>query len=420
LRAPGKQAVSWVLYDVANSAFSTAVMAGFFPIFFKEYWNAGVDASVSTFRLGVTNSTASLAVALLAPILGAVADAGGSRRRFLVTFAVLGAGMTALLFFVGEGQWLVAAAVYMAALLGFSGSIVFYDSLLVAVASRERADIVSAVGFAAGYLGGGVLFAVAVWMTLSPDTFGLAGEAEAVRVSFLAVAVWWIAFTIPLALWVREQAAAGQRDTPAASEGLGDLRETFRHLRRYRLAFLFLIAYFFYIDGIHTIVRMAVDYGLSLGFDTASLITALLIVQFVGFPAALAFGRLAERVGARRAILAGIGAYVFICLWGARMQESWEFYTLAVGIGLFQGGVQSLSRSYFSRLIPRERAAQFFGFYNTIGRFSAVVGPLLMGAVSYFTGNPRLSMVSVIILFAVGGTLLYRLPPAEAVSRPAS
>jgi UMF1 family MFS transporter len=418
LRKVDPAAASWVLYDVANSAFSTVVMAGFFPVFFKQYWSGGVDATLSTFRLGITNSTASLVVALFAPLLGAVADAGASRKRFLLFFAAVGGATTSILFFVGEGQWQVAAAVYVMALLGFSGSIVFYDSLLVAVARPERADFVSAVGFAAGYLGGGILFAVNVWMTLAPGTFGLTGASEAVRVSFLTVAAWWIAFTIPLSVWVREQPAARRPDAGTTHEGLGALKETFRHLRRYRLAFLFLIAYFFYIDGIHTIVRMAVDYGLSLGFDTGSLITALLIVQFVGFPAALAFGRLAERTGARRAILFGIAAYALICLWGARMTATWEFYTLAVGIGLVQGGVQSLSRSYFSRLIPRQRAAQFFGFYNTVGRFSAVIGPILMGSVSYLTGSPRLSMVSVIILFAVGATLLYRLPSAEELARP--
>jgi UMF1 family MFS transporter len=385
-------------------------MAGFFPIFFKQYWSAGVDASVSTFRLGVTNSAASLVVAVLAPVLGAVADAGGNRRRFLLAFASLGATMTALLALIAQGQWAAAAVVYVLALLGFSGSIVFYDALLVAVARPERADFISALGFAAGYLGGGLLFAVNVWMTLSPGTFGLTGGDAAVRASFVTVSVWWVAFTVPLAMWVREQAAAGAGSTRATHEGIRELRETLKHLRRYRLAFMFLLAYFFYIDGIHTIVRMAVDYGLSIGFDTRDLITALLVVQFVGFPAALAFGHLARTTGARRAVLAGIGAYALICLWGARMTHTWEFYTLAVGIGLFQGGVQSLSRSYFSRLIPRERAAQFFGFYNTVGRFSAVIGPVLMGAVSYFTHSPRLSMLSILILFAVGATLLFRLP----------
>lgn len=407
-----KPTKSWILYDVANSAFSTAVMAGFFPIFFKQYWSAGVDPTLSTFRLGVTNSLASLLVALLAPMLGAVADAGGTRRKYLLAFAALGATMTALLFLIAQGQWTAAAVVYVLALLGFSGSIVFYDSLLVAVARPERVDFVSAVGFAAGYLGGGLLFAINVWMTLAPKTFGLDGADQAVRASFLTVAVWWVAFSVPLAMWVREQAAAAQ-PAPGRSrvrEGMEELLETVRNVKRYRLVFLFLIAYFLYIDGVHTIVRMAVDYGLSLGFDSTSLITALLIVQFVGFPAAIVFGKAAQRTGARPAILFGIGVYAAICLWGYRMTHTWEFYALAVTIGLVQGGVQSLSRSLYSRLIPPERAGQFFGFYNTVGRFSAVLGPVLMGWVSYATGNPRLSMFAVMALFIVGAALLLRVP----------
>jgi UMF1 family MFS transporter len=348
--------------------------------------------------------------AWLAPTLGAIADAGGARRRYLLVFAALGATATALLFLVAQGQWVAAGVVYVLSLLGFSGSIVFYDSLLVAVSRPDHADMVSAVGFAAGYLGGGLLFALNVWMTLAPDTFGLSGADEAVRVSFLTVAVWWVAFSVPLAAWVREQAAAAGPARSSVREGFRELAETARGLRRYRLAFLFLVAYFIYIDGVHTIVRMAVDYGLSLGFDSGSLIAALLLVQFVGFPAALAFGRIAERVGAKKAILAGIVAYVGICLWGYRMAHAWEFYALAVAIGLVQGGVQSLSRSYYSRLIPRERAAQFFGFYNAVGRFSAILGPMLMGLVGYATGNPRLSMFAVMSLFVVGGAILYRLP----------
>ncbi len=409
-RSFGRPTISWVLYDVGNSAFSTVVMAGFFPIFFKQYWGAGVDPTLSTLRLGAINSSASLIVALMAPVLGAIADAGGARRKYLLAFAVLGSTMTALLFLVAQGQWMAAAVVYVLALLGFSGSMVFYDSLLVAVSTPQRADFVSAVGFAAGYLGGGLLFALNVWMTISPGTFGLSGADDAVRASFLIVAVWWVGFSIPLAIWVREQAAAAAPGSSRVREGFSELADTLRHLRRHRLTFMFLAAYFLYIDGVHTIVRMAVDYGLSLGFGTTSLISALLLVQFVGFPAAIVFGKMAERTGAKRAILAGLVVYAAICLWAYRMTHTWEFYCLAAAIGLVQGGVQSLSRSYFSRIIPRERAAQFFGFYNTVGRFSAVLGPLLMGWVGYATGNPRLSMLAIMVLFIAGGVLLYRLP----------
>jgi len=224
--------------------------------------------------------------------------------------------------------------------------------------------------------------------------------------------VWWAVFTIPLALYVREAAATAPRGSVVA-EGLSQLAETLRQLRRHRMVFLFLLAYWFYIDGVHTIVRMAVDYGLALGFGSKHLISALLLVQFVGFPASLAYGKIAQRVGARRAILGGIGVYVLISFWGFRLTHMWEFYALAVAIGLVQGGVTSISRSYFSRLIPSDRSAQFFGFYNTVGRFSAVLGPVLMGAVSYATGNPRYSMLAVTMLFVVGAFLFTRVRESE-------
>jgi UMF1 family MFS transporter len=385
-------------------------MAGFFPIFFKEYWSAGVDVTVSTFRLGLANSGASLAVALLAPVLGALADAGGRRVRFLGAFAAVGIAMTVGLFFVGQGQWRVAALVYVAAVVGFSGSMVFYDSLLVVVAPPGHRDRVSALGFAVGYLGGGLLFALNVAMTLKPALFGLADGAAAVRASFLTVAVWWAVFTIPLLTSVREVHAPPSTPRGYRADGLRELAATFRHLRSLRPALLFLVAYWFYIDGVHTIVRMAVDYGLSIGFPRQSLITALLLVQFVGFPASLAFGRLADRSGVKAGIFVALGVYLVITVWAARMSSSWEFYLLAGGIGLVQGGVNALSRSCYARLIPEKSAAQFYGFYNALGRFSAVLGPVLMGGVGLLTDNPRMSILSVSAFFLVGALVLARVP----------
>jgi UMF1 family MFS transporter len=399
---------SWALYDWASSAFATTVMAGFFPLFFKQFWCAGVDASVSTLRLGVASSAASVVVAVSAPVLGAVADGSAARRVFLLWLAGAGVAATGCLYLVPEGRWLAAAVVYVLAILGFSGANVFYDSLLVFVAPPGHRDYVSAFGFALGYLGGGVLFAANVLMTLYPSAFGLTGPQQAVRVSFLTVSLWWAVFSIPLAVSVRE----GRAKVPALDaggrvrEGLGELLATFRRVRELRQVWTFLLAYWLYIDGVHTIVRMAVDYGLALGFPSNSLIVALLITQFVGFPAALVFGRLGERAGARTGILAGIAVYVGVALWGYRMASVWEFYVLAGVIGLVQGGVQSLSRSFYARLIPPGQSAQFFGFYNTLGRFAAVLGPLLMGGVSYTTGNPRLSIFAIVVLFVAGGLLL--------------
>lgn len=401
---------AWAMYDWANSAFSTTVMAGFAPILFKEYWGAGADASETSFRLGLTNSLSSLLIALMAPALGAVADAGGARKRFLLVATGISVIATAALATIGRGAWESASLVFGIGVVGFSACMIFYDALLMDVSTPETSDRVSARGFALGYLGGGVLFAVNVCMTLKPHWFGLPDATAAARVSFLTVAVWWALFSIPLFRHVHER---GERATPSPAlatirAGFSQLAETFGHLRRHREAFLFLVGYWLYIDGVSTIVRMAVDYGISLGFPSSALIGALLLTQFVGFPASILFGRIGERFGARAGIFIAIAVYIGICLWGYRLAHVWEFYALATAIGLVQGGINSLSRSLFSRLSPHDRSAQFFGFYNTVGRFSAVLGPVLMGAVSKRTGNPRLSMLALTVLFIAGAMFLAR------------
>lgn len=415
-----RPASAWALYDWANSAFSTTVMAGFFPVLFKQYWCAGVDAAESSYRLGLANSISSLAIALVAPALGAVADAGASRKAFLLASAAVGIAATAMLFFVGSGAWTPAAVLYVIAVFGFSASMIFYDALLIDVSTPETSDFVSSYGFALGYLGGGLLFAINILMYRMPERFGLADATSAARWSFLTVAAWWALFSIPLARVVRERAgpqrALGRQDPRAARAGLHSLVDTFRHLRRYRTVLMFLMGYWFYIDGVSTIVRMGIDYGLSLGFSAGTLISALLMIQFVGFPTTIAFGRMAERFGARTGILVAIVFYILICVWGYRIQSAWEFFVLAGAIGLAQGGINSLSRSFYSRLIPADESAQFFGYYNTIGRFSAVLGPWVMGAVSLATGNPRLSMLALILFFVVGGAFLLRVP-ARATER---
>lgn len=419
--APTNRAIrSWAMYDWANSAFSTTVMAGFVPVLFKGYWCTGVSASESSFRLGLINSIASLTVALLAPALGAIADAGGNRKRFLLVCTATSVLATAWLATVGQGQWMMAAVAFGIGVVGFSAAMIFYDSLLVDVSTPETSDRISARGFALGYLGGGVLFALNVFMAQKPAWFGLSDATAAARVSFVTVAVWWAVFSIPLFRNVREHHVARARNSDAHSQGqalrgrgalragLVQLLDTFHHLRRHRNAFVFLLGYWFYIDGVHTIVRMAVDYGISLGFPSSALILSLLLTQFVGFPAAILFGRIGERFGARTGIFIAIGVYAGICLWGYRLEHIWEFYALATAIGLVQGGINSLSRSLFSRLTPPERSAQFFGFYNTVGRFSAVLGPVLMGVVARTTGNPRLSMLALMVLFAIGAMFLAR------------
>lgn len=410
-----KRAVlAWALYDWANSAFATTVMAGFFPVFFKEYWSSGTDVTVSTFQLGAANSLASIVVAVLAPLLGAVADRGRFRKRFLLLFALLGIVMTAGLAAVEHGEWQIAAALYVLAAIGFSGSIIFYDSLLVTVADPATMDSVSSLGYALGYLGGGLLFALNVAMTLFPQAFGLSGAAEAIRLSFLSVALWWTLFSIPLFLGVREhRAVSALSPASAVREGWKQLRQTFAAVRRLRVVFVFLVGYWLYIDGVDTIVRMAVDYGMSLGFRSQSLIVALLITQFVGFPAALAFGWVGRKWGAKRGIFICLGVYLGVTLWGYGMDRESEFFVLAAVIGLVQGGIQALSRSLYTRLIPPGQSAEFFGFYNLLGKFAAVAGPLLMGWAALLTGNPRSSILSISVLFVLGGVMLARVDEKE-------
>ncbi|MDQ2697023.1 MAG: MFS transporter [Pseudomonadota bacterium] len=413
-RPDWRKALAWAFYDWANSAFATTVMAGFFPVFFKQYWSAELPAAESTFWLGAGNSLASLVIVVLAPVLGAIADRGSAKKRFLLFFSAMGIVMTGCLYWVAQGHWGVAVTLYALGVIGFSGANIFYDALIVGVAEERKLDFVSALGFSLGYLGGGVLFAVNVVMTLHPDWFGLADRTTAVQVSFVTVAVWWAVFSVPVFLFVPEPRGAGRvRGLAAVRAGFAQLRHTLKEIRRLRMVALFLAAYWLYIDGVDTIVRMAVDYGLALGFAADGLILALLIVQFVGFPAALAFGKIGERLGARTGIFIGIGAYIGITFWGYFMTEPWEFYALATAIGLVQGGIQSLSRSLYARIIPPDKSGEFFGFYNMLGKFAAVIGPVLMGWVGVMTGSPRASILSLLLLFGAGGLLLWRVDEAE-------
>jgi len=414
MRLNTKPIISWSLYDWANSAFATTVMAGFFPVFFKSYWSVGADVTASSFRLGLGNSIAGIVIMLLAPLLGAIADKGGARKKFLLFFTFMGVIMTAGLYFVEKGAWELAVLLYVVASIGFNGGTIFYDALIVVVAPKDKLDVVSALGFALGYLGGGLLFALNVVMTLWPQVFGLADAARAVQVSFVMVAVWWAVFSIPVMLFVREPPASGRHSTlQLVRDGARQLLVTFHEIRRLRMLFVFLIAYWCYIDAVDTIIRMAVDYGLSLGFQAQNLIVALLITQIVGFPAALVFGKLGERLGAKTGIFIGIACYIAITLWAMRMDRVVEFYILAAAIGLVQGGIQSLSRSLYASMIPVDKSAEFFGFYNMLGKFATVLGPVLMGAVGLLTGSPRLSLLAVVALFIIGAVILYLVDTAE-------
>jgi len=406
-RHASRPVLAWAMYDWANSVFSVTVISAFFPLFLKQYWSAGVDATTSTFQLGVANAAGGVVVAFLSPMLGAISDQGGTRKRFLALFTTLAIAMTAGLPFVARGDAWIAIVLYAMAGVGFSGATAFYDALIVDVASMRRIHQVSALGFALGYLGGGVLFAINVAMTLWPAYFGLDNAADAVKVSFGLVALWWALFSIPLFLFVRE-APARSTGTSAtvARAGLRQLAQTLREARRWREVTVFLVASWLYLDGVGTIARMAVDYGLAIGLGERDLIVALLITQFIGFPAALAFGRLGNRFGARPMILLGLAAYVFAAVWSYFMRFAWEFYVLACLVGLVQGGVQLLSRSFFARIIPPAQSAEFFGFYNMVGRVATVVGPLLVGITAIATGSSRASILVIVVLFVAGGALL--------------
>jgi len=398
---------SWAFYDWANSAFATVVMAGFFPVLFKEYWNTGVSVTESTFRLGLVSSLASLLIVLMAPVLGAIADCLGRRKGMLLAFAFLGIVMTAGLYLVGAGEWWLAAVLYVMALVGFSGANIFYDALLPFVSEPADLDRTSALGFSLGYLGGGLLLALNVLMTLYPDAFGLEDATAAIRISFVMVAAWWLVFSLPLVLNVSEPGnSPGKVPATVLKAGFSRVFKTLHEVRQLRNVWLFLIAYWLYIDGVDTVVRMAVDYGLSLGFDHKHLILALLITQFTGFPAALVFGRLGTRFGPRPGIFVALVIYILVTVGGAVMDDVSEFYFLAFAIGLAQGGIQALSRSLYARMIPRERAAEFFGFYNMLGKFAAILGPFMMGWVAALTGSPRLGILSLLILFLSGALVL--------------
>jgi UMF1 family MFS transporter len=404
------------MYDWANSAFATTIMAGFFPIFFKQFWSFGTDAIATTAKLGFANAVAGIVIALSAPVLGAIADRGRARKKILLAFALMGIVATSSLYLVAKGQWQMAAALYVLAIIGFSGGNIFYDALLTAVASEKKIDMISSMGYSLGYLGGGILFAFNVWMTLQPEAFGLPTAAEAVRLSFLSVGLWWMIFSIPLIIFVKEPGAAPDKFTSKIiKDGISQLKNTFREIRHLKNIFLFLAAYWLYIDGVDTIIVMAINYGLSIGFQSQDLILALLITQFIGFPSAIAFGFMGEKMGTKRAIFAALAVYLLIPLWGACMQQKWEFYLLAITVGLVQGGIQALSRSFFARLIPADKSAEYFGFYNMIGKFATVIGPLLIGGTGLWISAmgfssllaTRFSILSVSLLFLAGGILFY-------------
>ncbi len=398
---------AWGLSAWANHAFITTVAVGLFPIFFDKYWAPGLPGTTSTFYLGLTNSSANFAVMLIAPWLGALADRRGQKKFWFGLFTVLGVLATARLALVGGGHWQLALLMYGLGSLGFWAGSSFQDALITQVAEPRESNRVSAFGFALGYLGGGLLFLLNVLLVVHPAWFGLRDAPAAMRAAFLAVSVWWLLFSLPLFRYVPEAAPVAERTS------WHELVETVRRVLSDRPVLTFLLGYWLYIDGISTVQLMAVDFGTKLGFPSNALITALLLVQFISFPCALLFGRLGDRIGTRRAIYLGLGVFVALTAYAYFMRSVAQFYVLASIVGTVQGGVQALSRSYFMRLIPRERSGEYFGFYNMLAKFAAVLGPAAMGVVAVTTGNQRLSILVLILFFVVGGWLLSRVRAVE-------
>ena len=407
-----KEVLSWALYDWANSAFATTVMAGFFPIFFKSYWAGELSGPESSAWLGTANSISGLAIVCIAPFLGALADITNKKKLFLGLFAFLGIITTGSLFFIAQGMWLTAMSVYIFACIGFSGGNVFYDSLLINVSSTENRNRVSALGYSLGYLGGGFLFVLNVAMYQSPEFFGLKSITEAVLFSFLSVSVWWGFFSIPILKYVKENSSSKIeiKITYLITQSFQRVLSTFKDIRKYKTLSLFLLAYWLYMDGVDTIVRMALAYGADIGLEASDMILALIITQFVGFPATILYGILGDRFGLKLMLSIGIIGYIFVTIFSIFITNISGFYFLAFTIGLFQGGVQSISRTIFSQLIPAEKSAEFFGFYNLVGKSAVVLGPILVGWVAYTFDNPDYGILSLLLLFIPGLLVLWMVP----------
>lgn len=405
-----KEVISWAFYDWANSAFATTVIAGFFPIFFKSFWANSLSDTESTALLGLANSLSGFFILIFAPFLGALADITFRKKYMLVFFMLIGAGSTASFFFIYEGYWMIAVIAYILASIGFSGGNIFYDSLIIDVSNDQSRNQVSAFGYAMGYLGGGILFVVNVLMYLQPNIFGLASEIDAVLFSFLSVAIWWSIFTLPLIKFVIERKGEITSLSLASTVKNSFFRviNTFKEIRQYKNLFYFLVAYWLYMDGIDTVVRMALAFGSDIGLASSELIVALIITQFIGFPSTIFFGLLAERFGLKILLYIGIGIYILICFGGLVISTIFGFYLLAGVIGLVQGGVQSVSRAVFSKMVPDGKDSEFFGFYNLVGKSAVIFGPMMMGLVSYLFSDPRAGIISLLILF-IPGLLVLRM-----------
>ena len=408
---------AWAMYDWANSAFMTTIVAAVFPIYFHTVAGANLDPAEASFRFAAATTIALAVVAVLSPILGAVADFAGIKKQMLGSFLGLGVIATACMFFIEQGDWQLGVGLFILGNIGAAGSFVFYDSLLPHIASHREIDRVSTAGYALGYLGGGLLLTINLAWIQRPELFGIEGQGLATRLSFLSVAFWWLGFSIPLFRKVTEPARRLEADEQIGGKPFRSafvrLGETLREIRCYKQAFLMMLAFLVYNDGIGTIIRMATTYGTEIGLAQESLITALLLVQFVGIPFAFAFGQCATRIGAKRAIFVALSVYMGISVFAYYMTTALEFYILALLVGMVQGGSQALSRSMFASMIPRYKSSEFFGFFGVFEKFAGIGGPAVFAFMIWSTGSSRNAILSVIVFFIVGAALLAKVDVEE-------
>lgn len=406
---------SWVLYDWANSAYTMTVTSTILPLYFKMVFeNGGGTGTVSTAYWGYANSFATLIIAILAPVLGTIADYRGYKMSFFKIFTLLGIVFTALLAIVPSTYWLLLLVFYIITAIGFGGSNTFYDSFLVDVTEEKRMDRVSTTGYAMGYIGSTIPFIICMAFVILAqyEVLPLAIDT-ACKIAFVITALWWGAFTIPMLKNVRQVYGIPVEPNPMG-KSIKRILNTFKNIKAHKTVFLFLMAYFFYIDGVDTIIKMATSYGADLGISTTNLLVILLATQFVAFPFALLYGKLSEKYQGKTLLYVGILIYTIICIYAYFLDSVLDFWILAMLVGTSQGGIQALSRSYFGKLVPKEKANEFFGFYNIFGKFAAIMGPFLVGFVTQLTGRTNNGVFSIIILFVIGGLLLIRVPESKS------
>jgi MFS transporter, UMF1 family len=400
---------AWALYDFANSTFWTTIVAAVFPIYFQRVAAAGLPPHLATSRYMLASTVAICIVAITAPILGAFADTRRVKKPLLGVFMAIGAGATAAMYGIHEGDWKLALVLFVIGNVGVASSIVFYDSLLPHVARPDEMDRVSSAGYAMGYLGGGVLLAVNLAMIQQPQWFGISDAGVATRLAFVSVAVWWVLFSWPLFRRVAEPSVpvqARMRPGAALAQTFRQLGQTFREIRQYKQAFLLLLAFFLYNDGIQTIIRVATIYGSEIGIDQSALISALMLVQFIGVPCSFAFGALAGRIGPKMAVMLGLAAYMGVLAFTYYMSTAREFYMLAAAVGVIQGGTQALSRSMFASMIPRHKTSEFFAFFGVFERYAGLLGPFIFGLLAGMNSS-RTAILTLYPFFISGMVLLW-------------